>query len=153
MGKLHIICLISLTFTLASIVFFGCNKNEDSSTQKISKHSSSESHYSGQNCMNCHYRAGEGEGWFTMAGTVVENSLNSTIVVSTEPKGGGTVIDRVEVDRLGNFYTTDPISYSNGLYVSVQSANGELEEMDGKIYNGGCNYCHGEGKEDPIEAE
>ena len=154
MGRLHLISLSTVAFTLFSIVLFSCERESEGSNEtNISRHDDDESHYNGHDCMNCHYRVGEGEGWFTLAGTAVDNFRNSTVILSTGPKATGTIVKNIEVDLLGNFYTTEPIDYGDGLYVAVESQNGEMEEMDGKIYSGSCNTCHDGNHEDPIEVE
>lgn len=106
-----------------------------------SKFDESESHYSGENCMNCHYTEGRGEGWFSIAGTVTGNYLNAQVHVYNdfnEPS-----IGTIEIDQLGNLFTTDTYDFSKGLFISVQPEGGTEEQMTDKITNGQCNLCHG----------
>jgi len=121
--------------------------NENNGETKISSYSSSESHNMGENCMNCHISGGEGEGYFTAAGTVYDNNQNSTypnatVKLYSEPNGGGSLIATLQVDKKGNFYTTQSINFGNGLYVSVEG-NNSTKTMGSSITMGKCNSCHG----------
>ena len=114
---------------------------------KISSHGQSDSHNMGQNCMNCHKSGGSGEGWFTVAATVYDSLQttplpNATVRLYTSANGGGTLKYTIEVDAKGNFYTTAPIDWGNGLYPSVQGANG-THYMSSAINTGNCSSCHG----------
>ncbi len=53
------------------------NENEGENKSKISSFNSTESHNTGQNCMECHIAGGDGEGWFTAAGTVYDSTKQS----------------------------------------------------------------------------
>lgn len=88
--------------------------------------------------MNCHYPEGRGKGWFTTAGTI-SGTPDGTTVHVTNSVGATQVI---EVDALGNFFTTDAFEYANGVTVSVQK-NGVTHQMQGQIKTGQCNLCHG----------
>ncbi len=108
---------------------------------QISRHGDDEGHKKGQNCMNCHYTEGKGEGWFSIGGSVY-GSIGEGIAYFyddiTLP-----AIDSLEIDADGNLFTTETVDFSNGLYVSVKSGNGTVKQMIGKIFNGQCNLCHG----------
>ena len=98
-----VIFIISLLFLLS------CKKNEKATN--ISPYNETEAHNMGQNCMNCHKSGGDGEGIFQAAGTVYDSTLsvtlpNTTVYLYTEQGGNGTLKHTVEVDGLGNFYTT-----------------------------------------------
>ena len=124
--------------TLISILFYGCEKFDESENKnKISRYDSSESHEDGTNCMSCHYTEGKGEGWFTLNG----NFQKSTVEL-TKQKDSVSLI-KVEVDRLGNFYTTKAIDFTNGLYTGVRSSSGIIVYKEEKIFSGQCNLCHG----------
>lgn len=130
-------------FTL-SFMLLACEKGEDET--KISSHNSSESHKVGDDCMKCHKSGGEGEGWFDLAGSVYNSAGNSVFSIATVklydgPIDEGNVINVVEVDAKGNFYTTEDIDFGEGLYVSVMG-NEEIP-MNSKITTGACNSCHG----------
>ncbi|MGD8567852.1 MAG: hypothetical protein PVJ39_07175 [Gammaproteobacteria bacterium] len=112
---------------------------------RVSEHGLTLSHTdarSGQDCMSCH--AG-----YTIAGTVYDLGLESfypdaTLNFYTEPNGGGRLVDTLEVDGNGNFYTTDNINFGTGLYPVIESSDGnDLQYMPASTLNGACNSCHG----------
>jgi hypothetical protein len=97
--------------------------------------------------MSCHQSGGSGEGWFTVAGTVYDSTKttpfpNATVVFFTGPLGTGNLVLEIEVDGLGNFYTTESIDFGNGSYVLV-TGHQETKHMNSKISTGQCNSCHG----------
>ena len=136
--------VLSITFLLVSCE----NEDDDDGDEKmVSKYNEMESHKMGQNCMTCHKSGGEGEGWFNLAGTVYDSEKtltypNTTVKLYDTPNGGGSLIGTIEVDGLGNFYTTDNIDFENGLYVSVTGDN-TTEHMINPVITGQCNSCHG----------
>lgn len=133
------------------VLFIGCERFVlPENKERISKFSTNESHKFGQNCMDCHYTAGRGEGWFTAAGSVVGDAGGSVIELIDEVTG---VIKTIEVDLKHNFYTTDAIDFSNGMKVGIRNKQGEVEYMDDPIMTGQCSLCHGTSIESPIEAE
>jgi hypothetical protein len=143
MKKHFLILSVIALFFLAS-----CDKETEGNETKMSSNFSEESHNTGENCMTCHLSGGPGEGWFTVAGSVyksdlIDNYPNGTINLTTAANGGGTVVKTIEVDAFGNFYTTEDISFGNGLYVAVYGTNGEQKYMPSPITNGKCNACHG----------
>ena len=98
--------------------------------------------------MSCHVSGGGGEGWFTVAGTLYDNTQanpypNGIVKLTTEPNGNGSIVKTIEVDSKGNFYTTEPIDFGSSLYVGVFGTNGEQKFMVSKITTGSCNSCHG----------
>lgn len=134
--------LILLFATMSVLLFVRCQKFIPPENDKnTSKWSEDESHYNGYNCMNCHYTEGRGEGWFTVAGTVEGNYDQGK--VNIHESFGGPVIRSIEIDQLGNFYTTDDIDVLSGLYYSIEDASGNVKSMQDKIYHGQCNLCHG----------
>jgi len=123
-----------------------CEKEGENET-KISYFDEDESHKEGQNCMDCHLAGGSGEGWFTLAGTVYDKQQsntfkNATIKLYTEADGRGILKYTLQGDALGNFYTTEPIDYGSGLYVSVQG-NTVVNHKSITVNGGQCNSCHG----------
>ena len=97
--------------------------------------------------MNCHKSGGDGEGIFQAAGTVYDSTLsvtlpNTTVYLYTEQGGNGTLKHTVEVDGLGNFYTTESIDFGNGLYPTIKGAT-KSKHMSSPITSGQCNSCHG----------
>ncbi len=129
------------------LLFTACEKENENET-KISKNNTDESHNTGKNCMNCHKNGGSGEGWFTVAGSVYGSSLtnpypNAIVRFTTSAQNTGTLVKSIEVDALGNFFTTETIDFGSGLYVSVLGTSGEVKHMSSKITTGQCNGCHG----------
>jgi len=129
-----------------ALVFPSCELESENETM-ISSFNEDESHAKGLNCMDCHYSGGDGEGWFNLAGTVFKENLtetypNTNIYLYTEANGAGTQVYALEVDALGNFYTTETIDYGSGLYVGVQG-NLDTKFMFSPVFNGACNSCHG----------
>lgn len=127
------------------------NKNENSvennNVTNISTLGSNESHNLSQNCMNCHKQGGTGKGWFNAAGTVYDSIgtstyPNATVKLFTGPNGTGTLKNTIQVDALGNFYTTETIDFGTGLYPSVKGSS-TTKYMPSTIANGQCNSCHG----------
>jgi hypothetical protein len=140
--------IFAFIFSL-SIIFISCEKEESGENKtKISSYNDDESHKNGQNCMNCHFSGGSGEGWFTAAGSVYNSSKetpypNATIKLYTGPNGTGTLIKTIEVDGKGNFYTTENIDSSNELYTTVTTPGGNVKSMNAAISITACNSCHG----------
>ncbi len=137
-----LIALSVVSFTIIS----SCKKEENET--KISSHNSDESHNAGQNCMNCHRSGGEGEGNFTVAGTIYDSTgtsvnPNGTVKIYSHPNGNGNVLATIEVDAKGNFYTTESIDLSSGTYPSITGASGSTRDMPDITTSGACNSCHG----------
>jgi hypothetical protein len=127
------------------VIFQACEENENET--KISSFDSSESHNVGKNCMECHKIGGSVEGWFTVAGTVYDDTKmsvfpNATIKLTTGPNGTGNLVSSVEVDKKGNFYTTNSVDFGTGLYATVEG-NLSSNHMNAKVQSGQCNSCHG----------
>jgi hypothetical protein len=105
-----------------------------------------ESHNQGLNCMTCHKKGGDGEGWFTIAGTAFKNdgaaAPNVIVKLYTQPGGQGELRKQITGDLLGNFFTTDLMGFGNGLYPSIEF-EGNSKFMSSPISNGACNSCHG----------
>ena len=131
-----------------AVLMFSCEKEDEYENEsKISYYNGTESHNMGQNCMNCHKQGGQGEGWFTAAGTVYDSALanvypNATVKLYTGPNGSGQLKYTLEVDALGNFYTTNAIEFTGGLYPAVSGAT-STRFMSAAITSGPCNSCHG----------
>ena len=121
--------------------------------QSASTWGDDESHYFGNNCMDCHYTEGRGEGWFTVAGSASGSNHGATVEITSGPQGTGDLIRSVEIDALGNFYTTQSTDFKEGVYVGLRSPNGNIEYMDGYILNGQCNLCHGTEIDGPLVIE
>ena len=142
------------TLFVFSFLFFISCQNEDSIDDdndlfemKTSSFNSDDSHNFSQNCMSCHTENGTGEGVFEVAGTIyglqkVNTYPNATVNFFTEPNGNGILKYTIEVDKLGNFYTTSKLDFDQGLYTAVQG-NTEINYMNGIVSSGQCNSCHG----------
>lgn len=138
-----------LTAAIIIISFHSCEKEEgeDENETLISSYHSSESHKTGENCMECHKPGGSGEGWFTVAGTVYDAAQesifpNATVNLYSENNGSGKLIASIQVDKKGNFYTTENIDFGNGIYTLVEG-DADTEFMNSPVTNGQCNACHG----------
>jgi cytochrome c553 len=140
MRRLSLITIFSVAVMM--MIIQSCNKNDT----KISQ-ANGRSHNAGRNCMGCHYSGGEGDGWFTAAGTAysaADSSIfkNPVVQLYTGRHGTGTLVATIYGDGSGNFYTTSAIDYSAGLYASVVGAT-RTNYMVNPITMGACNSCHG----------
>ncbi len=145
MVKKKIIQII-VAFIIPVIVFNSCN-HADQLVENNSKYGDDESHNMGKDCMSCHKKGGEGDGWFYIAGTAYTHdgehtAEDVTVLMFSEPNGKGTLKKTIEGDKLGNFYTTDITSFGNGLFPAVVY-NNDTTFMGSSITNGSCNSCHG----------
>lgn len=141
------IITIMLMAILGMVSIQSCEKEKGASVTNISAAGKTKSHNMGQNCMNCHKSGGEGEGWFNAAGTVYNEAgtatlKSGTVELYTGPNSTGNLRGTIIVDGLGNFYTTEAINFSGGLYPSVKGSTIK-QHMSTNISNGQCNSCHG----------
>lgn len=135
---------------IAGITFFstvGCEKKGKCGSTNISSSGSNKSHNFGQNCLNCHKSGGEGDGCFSVAGSVSNSSLSSplssgTVKLYTAANGGGTLKYTIQIDAKGNFHTTESIDVA-GLYPAVTGSDGAAHYMGSSLSSGACNSCHG----------
>ena len=143
--KLSLSLFLAMTAMSLSI---SCNKeNENENEKKLSSSGQKESHNQGKNCMNCHKPGGEGEGWFNVAGTVYDSLKanaypHGNIKLYTGPGGTGTLKYTLQVDGLGNFYTTENIEFGSGLYPAVEGIH-QVKYMPSAVLNSQCSSCHG----------
>ena len=99
--------------------------------------------------MDCHSPNGGAPGCFRVGGTafdsIAEDSAvqNAIVKLYTQPNGAGELIATMQVDQSGNFYTTSPVSFSNGLYAAIISGQGKVRYMPTPAITGSCNSCHG----------
>jgi hypothetical protein len=130
---------------VALIAVSSCKKNND--TTKVSTTGSTKSHNMGRNCMDCHKSGGPGDGWFTVGGTVydslgVNTFPNATVRFYTGPKGSGVMKYTFQVDGKGNFYNTNNVDFTTGLFASVEGPE-STHYMSSTLPSGQCNSCHG----------
>jgi len=124
-------------------------ENEDSEHELKKSSYSKSSHNSGMNCMECHKEGGTGEGVFKVAGTVYDKNgqiyPGTTVKLYTGPNGSGELKYTLEVDKSGNFYTTENIDFGQGLYPAVEGRGG-VKYMPTSASSGACNSCHDQNK-------
>ena len=128
------------------LLTMACEKDKNKTL--VSYFNGNDSHKTGQNCMDCHVSGGSGDGIFTTAGSVYDVDklnpyTNASIRVYIGPNGTGDLVKTIEGDGKGNFYTTEFLDFSEGLYVSVSGDSGEEEHMVSMVTSGACNSCHG----------
>jgi hypothetical protein len=115
----------------------------------VSKHGETRSHNLGSNCMECHQAHGPGRGRFTVAGTLYDEktrapSPNGVVELRTSLAPTGTVVLSIQVDALGNFFSTEPLPLpQTPLFPSLRNADGSKRNaMRFPTINGACNQCH-----------
>ena len=130
------------------LMLTSCEKEGEGENETvISSNGNSESHNMGENCMSCHQKGGEGEGWFTVAGTIYNELNNATVPnglveLYTGPNGTGTLAYTLEVDGRGNFYSTEKVNFGGGLYPATVGTQSK-RYMSDAVTNGQCSSCHG----------
>ena len=127
------------------LLVIGCS--EDKPISNISKSNEDQSHNMGQNCMTCHKDNGSGKGIFIVAGTVYTSDFsatnpNATIYLTSQENGNGEVLATIEVDKKGNFFTTEQIILTNA-FPYITNSNNESIYMSTAASTGQCNSCHG----------
>ncbi|MFV1984885.1 MAG: hypothetical protein ACC657_15165 [Thiohalomonadales bacterium] len=123
------------------------HEDDDDNETYISSNGGQKSHNTGQNCLSCH-KSGN-EVIFTVAGTVYQIQDLTLVLPNVKiqfhdgPNTSGNLIHSIDVDALGNFYTTNALSWGNGLYVSVVVPDGVTNSMSFVVTEGECGRCHG----------
>jgi hypothetical protein len=144
----------SFLVIFALVLFIsGCSHfDEIQKSAKESMAGDDESHNSGQNCMSCHNQGGINEavqegGWWNIAGTAYKlgNTANEgTVELWTGPNRTGSLIYKLAIDELGNFYTAKIIHFKGGAFPVLIDKNGNMNKaMQSSTLNGSCNSCHG----------
>ncbi|MBH30749.1 MAG: hypothetical protein CMG71_02020 [Candidatus Marinimicrobia bacterium] len=123
---------------------------------RISKIGGLISHNTGQDCIECHSLEGAGSGVYTVAGSIFHVDQETpfpNILVKLFPNKSrtGNPVAVLEVDGLGNFYTTEdilPEGKGDGevgmLYPSVVTDDNQIDmPIAFSTSMGGCNSCHG----------
>jgi hypothetical protein len=123
-----------------------CEKEGKCGEVNISAAGEAESHNFGMNCMNCHKDGGEGEGCFTVAGSVSNSALTAHLTsgyikLYSGPNGTGTLKHTIAIDPNGNFHTTESFDPA-GLYPAIVTSGG-TNYMSSSLVSGACNSCHG----------
>jgi hypothetical protein len=136
-----------LFFIIAFIALYSCSKEKAGQGIMTSAYDATISHDVGTACLSCHNSGGSNSYWWSVAGTVYqpnESDLNpnGTVYLFTSVNGTGTLIAVLPVDAKGNFYTSNLVSFSKGLYPGVKSASGETRYMQSSTTSGDCNSCH-----------
>lgn len=145
------IWLLAALLSSSVVACGGASETASAGGPSSSHYGGTYSHRAGENCVGCHRPGRDGVGWFTVAGTVYEPNLSvvnpdTTVRLFTGPGATGTLVGTIEVDALGNFYTTRPIDFSGGLY-PVLYGKQDVEYKALVTTSGECSRCHGVGIE------
>jgi hypothetical protein len=143
----NLLSLLTLLIAVAITIVSCSHYNMEKAEKNISKNADDESHNNGLNCMNCHKTGGKGEGWFNIAGSVYKSDNttpngNGKVYLYTDPDGQGTLKYTLEVDALGNFFTTETANFEGGLYPVHENTQGVKKYMQTPIITGQCQSCH-----------
>lgn len=119
-------------------------KCEEGGTSSAGRHS----HNAGRDCMTCHLPDGEGEGCWTVAGSLYtaggqHASGGIRTLLFSRPLGQGGVVMALESDQNGNVYTSQALDLGLGLFPAVINSTGDTAFMNESIRDGACNRCHG----------
>lgn len=126
----------------------GSENNSENGSAVYSTFGSTKSAGMTGNCLSCHYQGGQGEGVFSMGGTVYDSTktqiyTDATIYLYTEANGTGTLVDSLQTDAYGHFYTTKNIDFSQGIFPVIQGKTGYRNSMPISTTTGACYSCHG----------
>lgn len=129
--------ILKTVFTLLTISSMAFITNCSNLVEQTSSASGS-SHNSGEDCLSCHTG---GEAFdMTIGGTVYTDSTGATESTGVEVIGtkDGSEVFRLEVDKKGNFYTNQDITFP----IQVELSTGQV--MSASVSSGGCNSsgCH-----------
>lgn len=121
------------------------NDNENDPPEFMeSTYNDDDSHNAGQNCMSCHAQGGEGEGIFTVAGTVYYPDLTTPYPNCDIILYKTNLVDKIytlKADAYGNFYTTASLDLSDSC-MPVVSKGTSISQMTSSTNSGNCNGCH-----------
>jgi hypothetical protein len=142
--KFKLITLFAFSMLLTTLQ--SCSSENEYGNITNSTSGSNASHNAGRNCMDCHKPGGGEAPQWKVAGTVYNDAHtatnpNATVKLYTGPDGTGTLVATIQVDAKGNFYTTNNVNFSAGLYPSVTGATA-TNSMSSSITTGACNSCH-----------
>jgi len=141
--------LLIPALVIASLVVSAFTVLEE--TPLVSKPGTKKSHEFGTDCMSCHKKGGSAKSIFMVSGSVLDEARakiykNPVIKLYTERKAQGELVATILGDALGNFYSTENIDFSIGLYPTLVGTEGVAEpikHMSRPIFSGSCNSCHG----------
>lgn len=142
-----------IAFALATTLVACSHFDEIQKDPKESKSGEDESHNMGQNCMKCHNdnkNEASSEGWWNVAGTAYNPQkltlkTGGTVELWTGPERTGSLLYKLPIDKLGNFYTNKIIDFKGGFYPVLIGADGSYNpdnSMSSKTTIGSCNSCH-----------
>lgn len=141
-------------FVLAQVIISqSCNNGNKKAAAKETLTSNKEykSHEFGKDCMSCHKGKGMGTAIFTITGSVLDEARKNiqkkyVVMLYTQPKAQGKLVATIYPDASGNFYSTEEIDFSPGLYATLTGTPGVKEpvkHMPTPVFKGSCNSCHG----------
>lgn len=98
--------------------------------------------------MSCHIAADTATYNFAVAGSVFKSdkttpSPNGILYFWSEFGGTGLLVATLEIDAVGNFFTTSSILPAFGAYPQMRGTSGAIKTMPILAYTGNCNSCHG----------
>lgn len=150
-----------LTLAVLSFLFTSCKRvgSGNCAETNISTANRS-SHNKGKDCASCHSSGERGNGCFSICGSAFKSDKttpiqNAVMVLFSKDENGkitGTS-KAIPVDKSGNFYTTETISFS-GKYPAIIS-NGDTSMMGGALTSSAsCNACHSKfSSQEPIYSQ
>jgi hypothetical protein len=132
---------------LAALGLPACEDEKAGGGSKTSAYGGTESHDAGQACMGCHAGGSDNEFWWTVAGTVykpdgISTNPGCTVLLTSGASPDSGVVATLPVDARGNFYTTVPAAFGNGLRAWVRGTSGVVRGMGSTVSQGNCNDCH-----------
>ncbi|MEO8587865.1 MAG: hypothetical protein ABI432_00710 [Flavobacteriales bacterium] len=141
-----VFAVIGLCVMLATACKHG--KCEDGGSSSAGRRS----HNAGEDCSSCHHPDGEGEGCWTIDGTIYDHAGNSPTAAAemrlfSAALGKGQLKLQLQGDGSGNVYTSQSIDFGPGLFPAVIGSNGDTLFMSEAISDGACNRCHGHSTE------
>lgn len=138
---------VAIILVVAGIIFtWACGKKYSSS-----RHGENKSHYQGGRCVTCHTPGSNAKNLITVGGTVYDEvraqpQKKALVKLYTEPKAQGKLIATLQTDEQGNFYSTQRIDFSKGLFPTLLGTPGvkdDIKHMSRRVFTGDCNGCHG----------
>ncbi len=138
--------ILAFTFIAAAYIITSCQHTFDCGSEKRISKATGKSHNAGKDCLSCHVPGGQGDGCFSIGGTVYDKTGNiapsSTIQFYSASNGRGSLKATVPVNTSGSFYTSESMV---GYYPAVVSKTGTKTYMSTPIAlgSGGCALCHG----------